>query len=293
MLRLAVVAGMFLLALGGHADESEVTIVLSSPAEPYRVAAAACRERYDKAVPTILVGDLTAPPTTPVVVAIGSPAAAWLNQRLAPGQVMVHCLVTPEVHHRLVTRPGRLGLAAEVPTTVMLADVRRLLPRARRIGFLYRSRTTASERLRREVVAATTDLELVAVDLDRATSAAEAIDRLLDAGPDLVLAAPDAAVYDAGMVRAVLLAALRRRVPVYGYSWPMVRAGALAGSGIDPAGQGQAVADLVSRILAGDDAPMMTREPARFLNLTVAAKLGVAIDPVLVAGATRTVGDRR
>jgi ABC-type uncharacterized transport system substrate-binding protein len=82
------------------------------------------------------------------------------------------------------------------------------------------------------------------VDVAEHDSFADAVTALLRHRPGIVWTYLDPELYNSARIRSLLLAALRQGVPVFGFSVPSVRAGALLGVGIEPAEQGEQLAQL-------------------------------------------------
>ncbi|HTJ96183.1 MAG TPA: ABC transporter substrate binding protein, partial [Rhodocyclaceae bacterium] len=101
------------------------------------------------------------------------------------------------------------------------------------------------------------------------------LQRLLDES-DLLLAVPDAAIYNGGSIQNVLLAAYRQKVPLMAYSPAYVRAGALLALYSTPAQVGVQTAKVVKGVLAGGSLPNV-QSPMDFVvsvNANVARSLG-------------------
>jgi ABC-type uncharacterized transport system substrate-binding protein len=98
---------------------------------------------------------------------------------------------------------------------------------------------------------------------------------------DIAWTTADQKLYDTACLRSLLLSAVRAKIPVWGYSLPLVRAGALLGVGVDPAAEGHQAADLVINSIK-DPSNFKTRSiaPEKFqtgVNLIVAEQIGVEI----------------
>jgi putative ABC transport system substrate-binding protein len=271
---------------------AEIVTVLGGDQAPYRAAAEAARTALAAAghrAETCLGPELEHRADLAgikVVVAIGSEAAATAA-RTAPGAHLVFCLVTPAAAAALP--PVASGVLAEVPADRQLALVAEALPSARRIAMLVRGDVgrRQSEALRAALPAG---WALTPVPVEDHPSVAEAVDALMALRPDVVWTAADTGLYSEATVRSLLLSALRRRVPVFGYSPAFVRAGALVGVGIDPAGQGSQAARLA--IAALSSAPPVREGAAKAeiaVNLVVAGKLLLDLPAALVARADHVV----
>jgi putative ABC transport system substrate-binding protein len=222
--------------------------------------------------------------------AIGTRAAAFLHKRLPGDATLVYCMVSGPQVAKLRQRPKTHGISTEVPLPEQFGFIASALPEVRSVGMLYSSGRQSShrhmEKVRQELPAGWV---LYAVDVDRHASMAKALAALLARKPAVVWTAADPAVYNAASIRALLLGALRRRTPVFGFSVPFVRAGALLGVGVDPEKQGQQAATYCRALLAGQTPPDArdgsTHSAAGLrwaANLIVAKQIGIELPPQVV-----------
>jgi ABC-type uncharacterized transport system substrate-binding protein len=288
-------AGLPLMAAG-------VVAVLSSDADPYRRSAAELANGIADGGHTarsVLLdqlqdGDLA---QADCIVAIGSAAAAAMHVRPGLGAPLVYCMVTDAAATGLYAGAPACGVEAKVPLTIQLALLAEALPRARRVGMLINGDEAGAALAAsvRAALPADWELKAVACSMDRLADEIGAV----TTGVDVVWTSPDGSLYTDATVRSLLLNALRRRVPVFGFSPSFVRAGALFGVGIDPAAQGGQAALLVKEALArrsaGQAAEARRLAPAFEIavNLVVAEKLGIELPAQLVARATHVFRPER
>jgi ABC-type uncharacterized transport system substrate-binding protein len=281
---------------GASADG--VLIVRSSDAVPYKEAEAALRERLGggaivcdanlKELSDKAGGDLLAHAKS--VVAIGTPAARWLQREL-PAQVrLVYCMVTGAEEAGLLSGRPAWGVTTEVALQDQVKLISETLPQARVLGMLYRS---DSEESRRTLQAMTAALppgwRIESAPVGAGGTLAAAIDSLTSRNIDLIWTNADARLYDSNAVRALLLSALRHKIPVWGFSPSFVRAGALLGVGVEPRAQGVQAADLLLNLLTRPaDQKDKVESPREFqiaVNLIVAQQLDVTIPDAVTARA--------
>ena len=299
------VLGLVLQFLGMlvHGSAAEVVSVVSSDAAPYRAAHEALVQRLSVAghrvravsMEDIAANGLSALGQPACVIAIGSPAAVRLHL-LTPTMPLAYCLVSNPERAGLLTPPPALGVTTDIPLADQLDLLREVLPAARSIGLLYRHGDPDSQqqsKAMRALLPPGMTLETVAID--QQPSPAAAIDALLARHIDVVWTSPDSAIWNEATVRSLLLTALRRKIPVFGFSTAFVRAGALLGVGLDPAVQGTQAGTLVSDLLAGRPLPTLVVVP-RFeicLNLVVAQKLSLSVPKTVLERAEHVFGTER
>ncbi len=280
------------------AVETTVTVVLSSDAEPYRQAALAATQRLGDHVQTttILMDALRgAAPTSRFWITIGTPAALRLRPLLGPEQRLIYCLVTDPTGAGLTTDPRIHGISATVPLTTQFALLGRVRPTCRKVGILVLENRPDRDALQNAVTTALpSGWEARFVVVPTIDKIADQISTVCE-GTDAVWTYADSGLYTDASVRMLLLTALRRRVPVFGYSPSFVRAGALVGVGIDPARQGEQAGELTASLMTDPDIPSQHRPPQHqvVINTVVARKIGLDLAPDVLAAADIIVDGTR
>jgi putative ABC transport system substrate-binding protein len=305
-----VVIGSLLLAMRVGAGDQRplIAVVKSNTIAPYEAAAAAVVNvlRENSIAPEVLTFDLGGQATVA--------DAVWEQVQAAHPQLVmtVGSLATAEMLRRPVLVPtvfamvlysqesgftrhssGRVtGASLDIPLDVQFQYLRRLLPNASRVGVLYDAGETGG------VVAAARDaatahgFTLIAEPVPNASRAVAALNALMEQ-VDVVWAVADSHVFTAQSTPALILATLRRGVPLFGLSLAQVRAGALAALDCEPADIGTQSAELALRILDGEEPgrlPVTTPRRVRLgLNLRTAQHIGVEISRTLEAEASEVV----
>jgi putative ABC transport system substrate-binding protein len=296
LLRLLAILSLFFCAPAF----GDVVIVKSSDAEPYKQAEATLHDqlsRPDCNVRSVLVKQLAEAgiglsiSTTDTVVAVGTSAAAWLHSQLPGGVELVYCMVNNAGEVGLLKGGDCWGVTTNIPIAEQFKLIAEALPSARTVGALYASDTPAG----RDALQALKDhlprdWHVEAVAVNDYSSVAEAIEALTLKKVDVIWTTSDSKIYDAAAVRALLLSALRSKIPVWGYSPAFVRAGALIGVGVDPKAQAVQAADLIKQLRQHKDSIIEKAQPPHeyqiALNLIVADQLNIDIPDALVQRAT-------
>lgn len=315
--RRAIAALIWAAALCAPASDAadqaprDVLIVRSGDAEAYQQAADAAADRLSRGgrrVRDVLLSDLkpaalTGAGAPEALLAVGSEAAATLNEAAPPSTLLVYCLVADPARARLLDQSNIHGVSTDIDPTRQVEIIEDVLPGFRVVGALYKSgapSTRASVDALRAALPRGWRLE--AVDIDAHPSVAAAIDEVFSRGVDLLWTSPEREIYDQATVRQALLTSLRKKIPVFGFSASFVRAGALLGVSVNPGDQGrQAAALLLEKLPEGADAdhsppgdePTHVKANPRFaLNAAVAEQLGVRIRSGVRAAADQIFGDQ-
>lgn len=297
-----------LIGLSG-ARGAEIMLVISGDAVPYQQAQEGATERLERekhhvrAVSLAEVSakgaDATIGASADAVVAVGTPAACWLHKQLPANRTLVYCLVADPTSAGLTQGQKTYGITTEIPLAQQFALLAEGLPQARTMGMLYRSDTPEGNRLLGAVKdALPSGWQLVPAAVDKAGSVPQAIDELTRQHVDVVWTSADSTIYDAAGVRALLLASLRKRIPVFGFSAGFVRAGALLGVSVDPKSQGTQAADMVERLFKNPADPTLKQvvgaESCQLaVNLIVADKLGLVLPESFVGKAFKAFKEER
>lgn len=285
----------WLLCATSVACGGDVLAVLSTDAAPYRQAFMSLRDYLtadgrEHQVSFVLLEDLIEDEEKyltdkmDATVGIGTKAAVWLHRNVDESVAVIYCMVASPGDVGLNSGRAAAGVTTHIPFSEQFEFISRVLPKARTVGMIYNAESRKSKLLHERLSQAlprTWKLRAVAKDEDK--SIAETIEDLFNSRVDLVWTAPDSSVYDIPTVRTLLLAAMRHKTPVFGFSPQFVRAGALFGVGVSPKEQGKQVAELVQRKLTyredsaagrnGNTPVAPVYETA--VNLIVAEKLGV------------------
>lgn len=270
----------------------EAVVVLSREAEPFRKCEKAARELLQGegwSVRTVVLNDKS--PTIPQegyssarFISVGTEATEWSKGK---GLETVFCMVADAEGAGLTPGPTLAGILADIPAARQVALIRKGLPGAKVIGVLYKKDSPRGERalagLRAEAAKAGLTVEAEGVDSKEAIGGG--LSTLLKRGIDILWTMPDGALYDGNTIKAVLRATLEEKVPVFGFSTPMVRAGALMGVGITPEAQGsQAAALTIGRANNAAAGQLVVPDFEVTVNQVVAERLGITLPAGLATG---------
>lgn len=283
-----------LIALLATAAAVEVRIVSGADERLVKAASAAAeRLRADGLVPIRMTLDdpalsATTLSSAALVISVGVDGYKRVTTLLPPDRLLVRCLddgAEVAASHRLVT----LGS----PAAAQIDLLQRLLPKARIVGLLARTGSaTAQARVKDWRESLPKGMELAVSPVDDPAAMATAIESLWQARVDVVTVESDPDTYSVPAIKAVLLGALRRKVPVIAFAAPVTRAGALASAEQTTEAQGRTAAILAGMLIADRAAAPRTlpTRPDICLNLAVAERLWVSIPADVRAEASQLFG---
>lgn len=219
-------------------------------------------------------------PQVRLIVTVGSPAFMGVTEASAEGRLgrtpLLATLLPRTVFEAQRRKlPGSVsGIVLDQPAARQMALLRYAFPHLRRVGTLLGPESQARQAAL-EKAAAEQGLQLNVYKVSGEADLYPALRRALEEN-DLLLAVPDAAVYNGGTIQNVLLASYRQRIPLIGFSPAYVRAGAMLAlySSLSQIGSQTARA---ARSLLTDSTVPSPQHPADFIvsiNANVARSLG-------------------
>lgn len=232
-----------------------------------------------------------------VWIAIGPGATQWATEARPSSTALVACLAVSKIAPQESAEAPAAVLAPSAAQQLRL--IREVLPEARVVATLQNTASAEApaviEEFRRRLPA---DWRLEVIPLSPTGASSSAVSALLEKNPDLIWTYPDVATYNAPTVKALLLGAMRKKKPVYGFSENLVDSGALFGLQVDVEAHGREAARIALQVLDGSrpfpNAPVYAGRYAETtaglaLNLGIAEVLGAAIPPELIARANHLV----
>ncbi len=235
-----------------------------------------------------------------VIVSITTPVSQGVY-KAAKGKVpVVFSGVTDPISAGLVksweNEPGSgiTGTSDRWPYAEQLDLIKTLVPSAKKVGFPYNSGESNSQYAIKQVtkLASERGLEVVPSVATNTTEVRRAAQTLVDQGVDAIYVSSDNTVM-AGF-EAVLKVSHERKIPVIVGESANVERGGLATFSVDYRRLGQSTADLVIRVLKGEEPgkiPVVTFEGEElYLNLDAARKMGVKIPESLLKKAKKVYG---
>lgn len=295
--------GMLLVALVLTCEQARATtapprvaILKSSTLAPFELATESLIASLRAAVPQPevltfdLEGDATKAPAVlaamyaanpRVIVTVGSLATSAALAGDSPTPIVFSMVLYPRASgFESSPRHAVTGVSLDLPLEAQFDSLHRLLPNAKKIGVLFHPMETGAIAAAAVGAAVPYGLTLVTRPVDDAGNAVAALGALMEE-VDVVWAVADGHVFTPQTTPALILAALRRRVPLIGLSTAHVRSGALAALSCDYRDVGAQTGELVQRVLRGERAENVPVVPPRRHELAVnqrtAELLGITI----------------
>ncbi|MEJ1958473.1 MAG: ABC transporter substrate binding protein [Nitrosomonadales bacterium] len=266
---------------------SAVVIVLSEDGGPYA--------EFSDALHIILSHDgishevieLSKPiPDSQLVIGVGMKAARAVAAGKAP--FVLNVFIPKSGYEKLLHEyPNRAdpntfsAIFLDQPDYRQANLIKAILPDKRNIGLLYSSPPEELAQFRKELTER--GLNLHEQEVDSSHPLAEALQDILR-GSDVLLALPDAAIYNSSTIRNILLGTYRNGVPLIGFSSGYVKAGALGAVFSTPAQIATQTAALIVQFNDSQILPI-AQYPHEFevmVNEQVAHSLGLVIKDVSV-----------
>ena len=215
-----------------------------------------------------------------LIVSVGSPAFAGLAEAYAGGRIARVPIVATllprsvfEAQRRRLT-VSAVGVVLDQPAVRQVTLLRYAFPHMRRLGVLF-GPDSAQYQTAFEKAATEQGLQLNAYKVETEDNLYPALQRVLEEN-DVLLAIPDATVYNGRSIQNVLLASYRQKVPMMGFSPAYVRAGAMLALYSSPAQIGNQTVRVVQGMLSGM-ALQPVQSPTEFMvgvNASVSRSLG-------------------
>ncbi len=265
-------------------ERTNVTIVLSERNGFY--------EEYSNALDRLLsntnishqVIDVSQPvPDSGLLIGVGIKAATELAASKAPA--VINVLLTKTSHEKLlhdfparITSPGMTAIYLNQPVQRQLHLITAVMPGKRNVGILYTNVSKELDEIHQKLK--DYSLKLQEQKVDQTQTLPIALQELLLGRSEMLLALPDAEIYNDSTIRNILLATYRRGIPLIGYSAGYVKAGALCAVFSTPAQIATQTAKLIVKFNETHILPpaQYPREFEVMVNTQVAASLGLQVE---------------
>lgn len=209
-----------------------------------------------------------------LIISIGSDAASLLDQNnIVTSQLRILTDVDPD---KISTQKNISHLSMTQPHCRQFALIRSLNAEWETVNILLPSPNAALNQ-QLKVCAGKHQLSLKVILIDQYVNIIDALNSSLSES-DVLLALPDASVYNAGTIKSILFTTYRHKVPVIGFSESFVRAGALAAIHSSTKQLGKQAAELIKKYYKKQSIKQHIIYPDDFditINKDVAKSLGI------------------
>ena len=298
----AAVAALAVLLSGAMpvraAPAGEVAVICDQGIAPYRALLESLQRACDCTLRLIAPQEAAQPDLEQrlrasgvrAVVAVGLQARAAVEPLR---ELPVLLTMVPQVAPWVAAQPNRAGIEMSLSPRKHLEALRRVFPRAKRIGVILDPAQTGGYVLEAQSAAAALNLSLITREITRPGEFFPQLEDLRGQ-VDVIWVLPDPTVLQGENLQALLLASFESRVPLYGFARKYVEMGAIAASQHDFAVLSAQVADLIRQMMslpAGAVLPRWeyTRGAQLVLNQKVARKMGIVIDPEVLEAAADVI----
>lgn len=217
-----------------------------------------------------------------LILAIGEDAFAKVRKiRDVP---IVYVMV---LNPQLVVRTGNniTGVSMMIAPEMQLNQLRRILPRFRKIGLLFDPAKSGAFVDRARHYALQEGIALLTQEVHSSREAVAADDKL-KGKIDALWLIPDTTVVNSETIDLLFLSAIDNRIPLLTFSGKYVEKGALLAIEVDAEEAGRQAGEMANKILSGTNVKDIERQDAHdgivTVNLAVAKKLDITIDDSLV-----------
>ncbi|MBC3812177.1 ABC transporter substrate-binding protein [Undibacterium aquatile] len=219
-----------------------------------------------------------------LVIAVGTPAMVAMAQKPATNLVLnvlvprATFIKTAKQYNRGQDQRRFSAVYMDQSWTRQLRLIRATMPTRPKVGILL-GRESSDYIAALQTAAKEVDLNLNIETVIDDADLLSALRRLLN-NSNVILAVPDAQIYNRNNIPSILLTSYRQQVPLFGFSASYVKAGALAAVYSSPAQVSQQVAEIIANLAPGGGLP--TPQYPRYFSLNtnqqVARSLGISIE---------------
>ncbi|MBN2065083.1 MAG: hypothetical protein JW745_09800 [Sedimentisphaerales bacterium] len=297
---------LFLLPLGSLAQDTaapEILIVWQDDSAEYKQALDKFIQSLDKSLSekcqTVSSGMLSQKPddinfdNADLCVVIGSKATVMAVKRVPQGIPVAYCMVYSPEKIGLVNAPQNFGVSLAVSIQDQFDLIAKVLPYSHTKATMCTESQYSDKSWPVNELQSRSDMKYIQIpDKIKNSERALWVNRLMTSGADMVWTYPDSNVFHLLTMKMLLLESVKRKIPVFGYSENMVKAGALLGVSVEPQRQGSQLAEMVNAFMSGQQLAVKhkTAEFKPVFNLAVADMMKINVPDELILQARYVYG---
>ncbi|HLG30964.1 MAG TPA: ABC transporter substrate-binding protein [Candidatus Brocadiales bacterium] len=223
-----------------------------------------------------------------VVFTIGPQSIILAKEKVKNNPVIFSMVLNPEE----IINSNITGVSLDIPISIKLKYIKRILPDVKVIGVIYTSKTIP---VYKEMLQSCKEqgFQLIGKEIRSGKEfkdAFEDVSRQIDS----FLMIPDTQIYFQQSIKYLLLEGLRKKLPIIGLSSAYTKAGALVSFDNSYRDIGKQAGEIALRVLEGEKpeniAPARPRTIQFSLNLLVAERLGITIPSDIIKESSEVFG---
>ncbi len=222
-----------------------------------------------------------------LVISVGSPSTLYIKENFPHIPLIFSTVLNPETSGIISSSTSRekiTGASLDIPIDIQMQKFMMVYPQMKKIGVMYTEQTAKLIEDARHV-APELGLEIVAIKINSENEVPRALDSLCRV-TDGIWTTADEQIYTPQATKFMILASLRNRKPIMGFSPSFVKSGALLGLNYDYKDIGRRAGELAVKFFQGTPlADLPIAKPGVIylhINLKTADQLGIDIDQSLV-----------
>lgn len=291
--------GFFYLSESTFASDNSVVIVTQKKSAVYDMTLNGIKEVLEKNNVDIKYVDLTRKSTisliqasTPsVIITLGTSVTGTIVKAINDIPIVFSAVLSP-VQFNMESK-NITGVLLNIPIGKQFDTLLKITPEIKKIGIIYNSTLNSKKVEKAKEIAKGMNLELVTKDVEDYNDIIPEMESLLKS-IDAIWIIADNVVCKPVNIQHLLLQTLKADIPVLAFSPAIVKAGALLSLASDYEDIGRQTADIVVRILKGEQPADIEKTYPRtfklYLNNAVAKKLGFTIPADLLKSAENVYG---
>jgi len=233
---------------------------------------------------------------TDFVLCIGSLATTIAYEEVKDTPIVFTMVLDPVASGFIESKEGTLsnivGSSLDVPFQVQFRELKKVLPRAGKVGVLFRPEETLDVIAEMKAEAKSFGLEIISREVYSEEGVPKALESII-AASDVILAIGDSTVFSPKSTEYIIKKCLDKKVPLVGLSSSFVREGALYAISPDYRDVGTQAGEIAAEIIKGRDIKdLKMADPRIFylsINLVTAKEIGVNIPKDIIEGAKEVI----
>ncbi len=281
--------------------QANVSVIFSSDLDPYQQTWDGIKEVFEEEKVSLIYSEFYLERQKPdlifrqiaeknpdVVFTIGPQASKLVKNKIKDTPVVFSLVLNPEE----IINTNITGVSLDIPITVKLKYIKRILPDVKKIGVIFSSKSIP---LYKEILQGCKEMgfQLIGKEIRSGKEFKDAFEDI-SRQVDSFMMIPDTEIYFQQSIKYLLLEGLRKKLSVIGLSSAYTKAGALVSFDNSYSDIGKQAGEIALRVLEGEKpeniSPASPRTVQFSLNLIVAERLGITIPPDIIKESSEVFG---